>query len=101
MVTQTGDMIAPLIGAPPKSAMMLTNVAQATQMILSCFDWSDRKRNKIVATDLNFPSVLYNLFATQGAETVLAKGEGPNVPVERILELIDERTALVSLDLVL
>jgi len=101
MVTATGDLIAPLIGAPPNSVMMLTNVAQATQMILSCFDWSDRKRNKIVATDLNFPSVLYNLFAVQGAETVLAQGEGSNVPVERILALIDERTALVSLDLVL
>ena len=100
MVTQTADLIAPLIGAPPKSIMMLTNVAQATQMLLSCFDFR-APRNRIVATDLNFPSVPYNFFATQGAETVLAKGDGVTVPVERIVELIDERTTLVSLDLVL
>lgn len=100
MVTQTGNLLAPLIGAPQSSVMMLTNVAQATQMILSCFDWRE-KRNKIVATDLNFPSVPYNFFATAGAETVLAKGDGVTVQPERIIELIDERTALVSLDLVL
>ena len=98
MVVQTGDLIAKLIGAPPGSVMMHQNVANATQMVLSCFDWK-APRNRIVATDLNFPSVPYNYFAQQGAETVLVQGEGTTVPLERILAAIDERTALVSLDL--
>jgi kynureninase len=100
MVVQTGDLIGKLIGAPAGSVMMHQNVANATQMVLSCFDWK-APRNRIVATDLNFPSVPYNYFAQQGAETVLVKGEGTSVPIERILAAIDERTALVSLDLVL
>ena len=99
-VVQTGNLLAPLIGAPPGSVMMQTNVAQITHMILSCFDWR-APRNKIVATDLNFPSVPYNFFATRGAETVLAHGDGVTVDPQRIIDLIDERTALVSLDLVL
>lgn len=100
MVVESGDRIARLIGAPPRSVMMHQNVATATQVVLSCFDWK-APRNRIVATDLNFPSVPYNYFAQQGAETVLVKGEGITVPTERILAAIDERTALVSLDLVL
>src|SRR4051794_37347044 len=51
MVAQTGNLIAPLIGAPANSVMMTQNVAMATQMVLSCFDWRG-PRNKIVATDL-------------------------------------------------
>ncbi|MBI4542951.1 MAG: kynureninase, partial [Gemmatimonadetes bacterium] len=51
-----GDMVAPVIGAPPGSVTMHQNVTLAEAVILSCFDASG-KRNKIVFEDANFPSV--------------------------------------------
>jgi kynureninase len=102
MVTELGDLVGGLIGASKGSVVMHQNVATLTNIVMSCFDFK-APRNRIVATDANFPSVPYNFFgaARRGVETVLVKGDGIGVPVERILEAIDERTQLVSLDLVL
>ena len=102
MVTQTGDLIGKIIGAAPGSVMMHQNVSTFTAILLSCFDWK-APRNRIVTTQLNFPSILYNHLAAsrRGAETVMVAGEGSTVPTERIIAAIDDRTQLVSLDLVL
>src|SRR4051812_19100028 len=58
MVTETADLIAKLIGAPPGSMIMHQNVSTLSAIIASCLDWSG-KRNKIVDTDMNFTTVHY------------------------------------------
>lgn len=88
-----GDMVAPIIGAPPGSVTMHQNVTLAEAIVLSCFAPRGR-RNKIVFEDENFPSVQY-FFSRQPGWRVEA------VPKERLLDAIDEDTVLVPVSHVL
>ncbi len=93
-----GNLIASLIGANPGEVAMHQNVSVCQSVILSCFDWRDR-RNKIVTESLNFPSNLY-LFQgveRQGARVVTVPSQdGMTVPLEHMLSAINEETRLVS-----
>ena len=89
-----------LLGVAPRTVSMHQNVAMASQAILSCFDFRP-PRNRIVYTELNFPSVMY-LYEGQrarGAEIVRVPGDtsGVTVDLQRLLEAIDERTLLVPI----
>ncbi len=101
MVTRTGDRVGRLMGAPRGSVIMHQNVSTLVGTVLSALDY--REKNEIVATDLNFPSVLYNLYEQErrGARVVLAEGGGLSVDPQRVVDAIGDRTALVCLDLVL
>ncbi len=102
MVTRIGDQVGALMGAPAGSVMMHQNVSTLVATTLSALDF--RERPKLLSTDLNFPSVLYNLYEQErrGAHVELVSfGEGLNVDPDRIIAAIDDQTALVSLDLVL
>ncbi|MCB9869039.1 MAG: aminotransferase class V-fold PLP-dependent enzyme [Planctomycetes bacterium] len=94
------DLCAGILGVPSGSVSMHQNVAMASEAILSCFDFSGT-RNRIVYTELNFPSVMY-LYEGQrsrGAEIVRVPGdaEGITVDTQRLLDAIDERTLLVPI----
>jgi kynureninase len=88
-----GDMVAEVIGAPRGSVTMHQNVTLAEAVVLSCFEPSGR-RNKIVFEDGNFPSVQYFYHAQPGLKVVA-------VPVERLVDAIDEETLLVPISHVL
>lgn len=93
-----GNLIASIIGANPGEVVMHQNVSVCQSVILSCFDWRER-RNKIVTESLNFPSNLY-LFQgveRQGARVVTVPShDGMTVLLEHMLSAIDEETRLVS-----
>jgi kynureninase len=94
-----GDLIGSIIGAPKGRVVMHQNVSICQSIVVSCFDWSG-SRNKLVTDGLNFPSndYIYHGLSRQGAEIVsVASPDGMTVPLERILEAIDERTQLVSI----
>ena len=55
---QVGDLLGQLFGAPAGTVSMHQNVSLVQAAIISCFDWSG-PRNKVVYTDMNFPSVMY------------------------------------------
>ncbi len=96
---EVGDRIAPLIGAPGGSVSAHANVTLASAVVASCIDFSPA-RNKIVCSSLNFPSILY-LYRQQerrGAELHLVDSpDGIHIPLDELLEAIDERTALVPI----
>lgn len=99
MPITVGDAVGRIIGAPPGSVVMHQNVSVCQALILSCFDFS-AKRKKIVYEGLNFPSVMYVYEAHRslGAEIVTVESEdGITVPLDRFLDAIDERTLLVPL----
>jgi kynureninase len=52
------DQISPLIGAAPEEISLHQNVTTTQAVITSCFDFRG-PRDKIVMTDLEFPSVQY------------------------------------------
>lgn len=100
---ETGDRLAPIVGAPPGSITFHQNVTVAQAIVGSCFRF-DRPRRKIVMTDLEFPTNMYLFegFRRYGAEIEYVPSEDRvRTNLERILEAIDERTLLVPLSLVL
>jgi len=99
MPVTLGNRLGSIIGAAPGSVVMHQNVSVCQSLVLSCFDF-DGPRNKIVYEDLNFPSVMYIYEAqrARGARVHMVPSEdGMRVPLERMLEAIDERTLLVPL----
>jgi kynureninase len=93
-----GDQVGRIIGADPGSVTMHQNVTLASAIILSCLDFTG-KRNKVVMTDMDFPSVLYlhQKFLPPEARLVVVKSEdGLGVPLEKLLDAIDEDTLLAA-----
>jgi kynureninase len=104
MPVTVGDEVARIIGAEPGSVVMHQNVSVCQSLILSCFEPTP-KRNKIVYSELNFPSVMYvyEAHARDGRlriETV-PSDDGITIPLERFLAAIDEETLLVPFSHVL
>jgi kynureninase len=106
MSATVGDTIAPLIGAAPGTVSMLPNVTAASAAVLSAFSYAP-PRNRVVMIDGEFPSVryVYDSLATRlGAEVVVVPspgGDGLSADESRILNSIDDRTALVAISHVL
>jgi kynureninase len=104
MPLTVGDEVGRIIGAPPGTVCMHQNVSVCQALILSCFE-PDARRNKIVYSDLEFPSVayVYDAHARDGKFRVrrVPSDDGVTAPLERMLEAIDEETLLVPLSHVL
>jgi kynureninase len=99
----TGDLLAPTIGAPPGSISMHQNATVAQSIVASCFSF-DGPRRRIVVQDLDFPSnhYLFHGFERYGAEVVtVASDDRIRGRIDRVVDAIDDRTALVNLSLVL
>ncbi len=104
MPITVGDEVARIIGADPGTVVMHQNVSICQSLIISCLEPTPR-RNKIVYSELNFPSVMYvyEAHARDGRlriETVKSD-DGITIPLERMLEAIDESTLLVPFSHVL
>lgn len=94
---EIGSRIGELMNAPPNSVALHGNVTQCQAVVASCFDFTG-KRNKVVYTDLNFPSVMYFWEAQRscGARVHMVEtGNFIEVPTEKLLDAIDEETLLV------
>jgi kynureninase len=65
--------------------------------VLSCLDWSG-PRSRLVTTDLEFPTCdyLYRAQETVGAKVDAVPSRDLTVDLDRLLEAIDEHTALVA-----
>jgi len=95
MPVTIGDLIGKIIGAGTGEVVMQQNVSICQAIVLSCFDWS-QKRNKIVTEEMNFPSNLY-IYQRAGARLVTVPShDGITVPLDKLLAAIDGETALVS-----
>ena len=104
MPVTVGDEVGKIIGADPGSVVMHQNVSICQSLILSCLEPTP-ERNKIVYSELNFPSVMYvyEAHARDGKLTIetVKSDDGISVPLERMLAAIDETTLLVPFSHVL
>lgn len=97
---RTGDRIAQILGGEPGSVQIQPNASIGLATVASCFDFKTSKRNKVVTTALDFPSMEY---IWDGQKQVGARVELITSPddislrLEKILEAIDEETALVAI----
>ena len=99
MAREVGDAIGVLMNAAPGSVSLQLNVTSCQAVIASCFEFSGR-RNKIVYSDMNFPSIMYFWEAqrARGARVHMVRtDDGVHVPTERLLDAIDEETLLVPI----
>jgi len=98
MPITVGNLVGSIIGAGEGEVVMQQNVSICQNVVASCFDWRAR-RNKLVTDGLNFPSnnYIYHALERTGARVVTVDSpDGFTLPVELILDAIDEETALVS-----
>jgi kynureninase len=98
MPVTVGNLVGKIIGAGEGEVVMQQNVSICQSVVTSCFDWSQR-RNKLVTDGLNFPSndYVYHGLARQGARVIsVPSPDGFALPVELVLDAIDEETQLVS-----
>src|SRR3989441_8569963 len=96
MSAQVGDRIAKIVGGDAGSVQIQPNASIALSSVLSCFDFTSSKRNKIVSSALDFPSMQYVLDAQtpMGARVeVVPSDDGIAIPTGRIVGAIDDATA--------
>ncbi|MFN2414587.1 MAG: aminotransferase class V-fold PLP-dependent enzyme [Pyrinomonadaceae bacterium] len=106
MPLTVGDEVARIIGADPGTVAMHQNVSVCQSLILSCFDTTpETRRNKVVYSELEFPSVMYvyEAHARDGRFRIhkVKSEDGVTAPLEATLAAIDEETLLVPLSHVL
>ncbi|HEX7956028.1 MAG TPA: aminotransferase class V-fold PLP-dependent enzyme [Pyrinomonadaceae bacterium] len=106
MPLAVGDEVGRIIGADAGTVVMHQNVSVCQSLILSCFDTTpDTRRNKIVYSELEFPSVMYvyEAHARDGRFRIqkVRSEDGVTAPLAATLAAIDEETLLVPVSHVL
>jgi kynureninase len=97
---RAGDRVARILGGVPGSVQIQSNASIALATVASCFDFHSGRRKKVVTTALDFPSMEYIWDAQRqiGARVeVVSSPDGISVPLEKILDAIDDQTCLVAL----
>ena len=102
LAAQVGEELGVLMNAPKDSVSVHQNVTTCQAVVASCLDFSS-KRNKVVYSDMNFPSVMYFWEAQRalGARVHMVKTDGISVPTEDLLDAIDDETLVVPISHVL
>ena len=93
-----GNVLGRLMNAPRDTVVMHQNVSVIQSLIASCLDFGG-KRNKVVYSDQNFPT---NMYVWEGCKALGARIEcvptdGIHVDTQRLIEAIDETTAIVPI----
>ena len=99
LAAEVGEQIGELMNAPRGTVACFQNVTTCQAVIASCLDFSG-SRNKVVYSDLNFPSVMYfwESQRAHGARVhMVPTDDGVHVPTERLLQAIDEQTLIVPI----
>lgn len=92
-----------LLSAPENTVILHQNVSQVQSVLASCFDYTE-ERNKIVYSELNFPTVSYVWKAEErrGAKVHIVKSDdGLTIDTQKICDAIDEHTVAVPISHVL
>jgi len=103
MPREVGDKVARIIGAPAGSVSMHENVTTAQMVALSCLRPTAARR-RIVCSAMDFPSMIYLYRAQQAAGfelRVVPAEDDLTASTERLIEAIDESTAVVAFSHVL
>jgi len=97
---RVGDRIARILGGSTGSVQIQPNASIALTAVASCFDFRSSQKNKVVTSELDFPSMEYIWDAQKqiGARVeIVSSPDGISVPLEKILNAIDDTTCLVAL----
>lgn len=92
---------ASLVGAQPNEVGLVECTKAGEQLVLDGLP-ALRGGGTVVTNDLHFQGSLHNLEGRRraGGRVVVVRGDGREVPTQRMLDTIDDDTALVTLSLV-
>ena len=99
LVDTVSGLFAKIIGADAEDVTLIHNLTIGSALIASCLDFNG-PRNKVVFTDLHFPTISYLWHGWQqyGAKVHLVKSDdGITVDVQKICDAIDETTLIVPI----
>ena len=99
-----GNKIAPLMGAAPNTVLVHQNASIANSILFGGMDFSDPIRDKVVISELDFPSDVYALrsWMPDHMRVQMVKSrDGITIDPDELLDAIDESTRLVSVSHVL
>lgn len=86
---------ARFLGADVAEMALLPSTSAALSVVAESLDYGARPR--IVTTELDFPTLVYQWAVKPGVEVVVLRSDdGVTVPLERFAEAVDERTAAVA-----
>ncbi|HET6400034.1 MAG TPA: aminotransferase class V-fold PLP-dependent enzyme [Candidatus Kapabacteria bacterium] len=105
MVDEVSALVADLIGAEARDVTLIHNLTIGSALIASALDFtahdrsSTKERNKIVYSDLHFPTIsyLWQGWKKYGAVPHVIESDGIWAETEKYIQAIDERTKLVAL----
>ncbi|MBI3272807.1 MAG: aminotransferase class V-fold PLP-dependent enzyme [Planctomycetes bacterium] len=95
-----GNEVGALLHAEPDTVIFHQNVSVLMAIVASSLA-PTRRRNRVVYTELNFPTNHYfwQAQAAVGVQPVrIASPDGMTIPTERMVEAIDDRTLAVLVD---
>lgn len=97
-VNESKAEFAKLINADPSEISMQSSVSQATYSIASSLDYSG-KRNKVVVTEAEFPTVVHVWRASQrlGCDLEFIPLVRGQIEIEAYEKIIDEKTLITSI----
>ncbi|HLU10663.1 MAG TPA: aminotransferase class V-fold PLP-dependent enzyme [Oceanobacillus sp.] len=99
---QVGDKIGQIINAPPSTVSIHENLSIAASILYSGMSFPEG-RTKIIIDDMIFPTMYYvlrGMFPQMQFHMVKSR-DGITVPIDEMLDAIDEQTAFVSISHVL
>ncbi len=97
MAVSVGDILGRVMGAGPGEISLHQNVTIVQAIVFSALRPTPQ-RNRVVYSDLNFPSVRYFYQAQEGLDIrVVPCPDGIHVPLDAMLDAIDERTLVVPI----
>ncbi len=96
LAAEVGDEIGALMNAPAGTVSTHLNVTTCQAIVASCLELAG-PRNKVIFSDLNFPSVMYFWNAVPGVSVHMVPTDGIHVDTQRLIEAIDEHTAIVPI----
>ena len=84
-----------LFGAPSGAIALMPSTSACLAAISSSLDWD--KRNRIVTTELDFPTLLYQWKVRPDAEMVVLKSaDGVHIDPQQFADAVDDRTLAIA-----
>ena len=84
-----------LFGAPSGTVALMPSTSACLAAVSSSLDWS--KRNRIVTTELDFPTLLYQWKVRPDAEmVVLESHDGVHIDPQQYADVVDDRTLAIA-----
>ncbi|MYK67477.1 MAG: aminotransferase class V-fold PLP-dependent enzyme [Gemmatimonadetes bacterium] len=95
LLAELRSRVETMFGAPTGTVALMPSTSACLAAVSSSLDWT--KRNRIVTTELDFPTLLYQWKVRPDAEMVVLKShDGVHIDPQQYADAVDERTLAIA-----